>query len=176
MHNTPTPDELLEVVARYLTEVAMPLLPPAAAFHARVAATALQVVRRQIALAPAQEAAERERLREDVAALRLSLDHLRLDTTHRLERAGRGQAGGVGLAAGREAQARPGRGPGGAGVVGGRGGGGEADEQLGAQGAEADRRRAQQGLGLAQAGAREQVGGALVGIAGVGGVIFGPGA
>lgn len=62
MHNTPTPDELLEVVARYLTEVAMPLLPPAAAFHARVAANALQVVRRQIALAPAQEAAERERL------------------------------------------------------------------------------------------------------------------
>ena len=62
MHNTPTPDELLEVVARYLTEVAMPLLPPAAAFHARVAANAVSVVRRQIALAPAQEAAERARL------------------------------------------------------------------------------------------------------------------
>jgi hypothetical protein len=62
MHNTPTPDELLEVVARYLTEVAMPLLPPAAAFHARVAANAVNVVRRQVALAPAQEAAERARL------------------------------------------------------------------------------------------------------------------
>jgi hypothetical protein len=35
-----------------------------------------------------RHAAERERLREDVAALRLALDHLRLDTTHRLERAG----------------------------------------------------------------------------------------
>jgi hypothetical protein len=63
MHNTPTPDELLEVVARYLTEVAMPLLPPAAAFHARVAANALNVVRRQVALGPAQDAAELERLR-----------------------------------------------------------------------------------------------------------------
>ncbi len=62
MHNTPTPDELLDVVARYLTEVAMPLLPPAAAFHARVAANALNVVRRQIALEPRQSQAERERL------------------------------------------------------------------------------------------------------------------
>jgi len=35
-----------------------------------------------------RHAAERERLREDVAALRLALDHLRLDTIHRLERAG----------------------------------------------------------------------------------------
>jgi len=35
-----------------------------------------------------RHAAERERLREDVAALRLALDHLRIDTTHRLERAG----------------------------------------------------------------------------------------
>lgn len=63
MHNTPTPDELLEVVARYLTDVAMPLLPPAAAFHARVAANAVNVVRRQIALGPAQDAAELARLR-----------------------------------------------------------------------------------------------------------------
>jgi hypothetical protein len=35
-----------------------------------------------------RHAAERERLREDVAALRRELEHLRLDTTHRLERAG----------------------------------------------------------------------------------------
>lgn len=45
MQNTPTPDELLDLVARYLTEVAMPQLPPAAAFHARVAANVLNVVR-----------------------------------------------------------------------------------------------------------------------------------
>ena len=62
MQNTPTPDELLDVVARFLTEVAMPQLPPAAAFHARVAANALNVVKRQIALAPQQAAAERVRL------------------------------------------------------------------------------------------------------------------
>jgi hypothetical protein len=36
----------------------------------------------------ARHAAERERLREDVAALRRELEHLRLDTAHRLERAG----------------------------------------------------------------------------------------
>ncbi len=35
-----------------------------------------------------RHAGERERLREDVAALRRELEHLRLDTTHRLERAG----------------------------------------------------------------------------------------
>ncbi len=62
MQNTPTPDELLELVARYLTDVAMPLLPPAAAFHARVAANVLHVVRRQVELAPRQDAAELERL------------------------------------------------------------------------------------------------------------------
>ena len=62
MQNTPTPDELLELVARYLTDVAMPLLPPAAAFHARVAANVLQVVRRQVELAPRQDAAELARL------------------------------------------------------------------------------------------------------------------
>lgn len=69
MHNTPTPDELLAVVARYLTEVAMPLLPPAAAFHARVAANAVNVVRRQIAMGPAQDAAELARLRALLAPL-----------------------------------------------------------------------------------------------------------
>ena len=62
MQNTPNPDELLELVARYLTEVAMPLLPPAAAFHARVAANVLHVVRRQVALEPRQDAAELARL------------------------------------------------------------------------------------------------------------------
>lgn len=70
MQNTPTPDELLELVARYLTDVAMPLLPPAAAFHARVAANVLQVVRRQVELAPRQDAAELVRL----AALGMTAD------------------------------------------------------------------------------------------------------
>lgn len=70
MQNTPTPDELLELVARYLTDVAMPLLPPAAAFHARVAANVLQVVRRQVELAPRQDAAELARL----AALGVTAD------------------------------------------------------------------------------------------------------
>lgn len=75
MQNTPTPDELLELVARYLTDVAMPLLPPAAAFHARVAANVLQVVRRQVELAPRQDAAELARL----AALVVTTDALAPD-------------------------------------------------------------------------------------------------
>ena len=41
---------------------ARPGRPPAGAYHARGAANAVSVVRRQIALAPAQEAAERARL------------------------------------------------------------------------------------------------------------------
>ena len=64
MHNTPTPDELLALVARYLTEVAMPQLPPAAAFHARVAANVLAMVSREITLGPAQAEAHARRLAE----------------------------------------------------------------------------------------------------------------
>ncbi len=63
MQDTPTPDDLLAAVAGYLREQAFPLLQGQAAFHARVAANALDIVRRQMSLAPAAEAAEAERLR-----------------------------------------------------------------------------------------------------------------
>ena len=52
MHDTPAPADLLDAVARYLREQAAPQLQGQAAFHARVAANALDIVRRQLALAP----------------------------------------------------------------------------------------------------------------------------
>ena len=63
MQDRPDPDELLAAVAAFLREQAMPQLKGQAAFHARVAANAVDIVRRQLRLAPDAEAAERERLR-----------------------------------------------------------------------------------------------------------------
>lgn len=63
MHQRPEPAELLEAVAAYLREQAMPQLPGHAAFLARVSANALDIVRRQLLLAPQADAAELQRLR-----------------------------------------------------------------------------------------------------------------
>ena len=70
MYDTPTPDELLAAVARYLRDDAGPALGrsgaqpdnSALAYQARVAANMLDMVRRQGLLAPLAEAAERARL------------------------------------------------------------------------------------------------------------------
>ncbi|MCU0921621.1 MAG: DUF6285 domain-containing protein [Burkholderiaceae bacterium] len=58
MQDTPTPDDLLAAVAGYLREQALPQLQGQAAFHARVAANAVDIVRRQLSLSPGAEAAE----------------------------------------------------------------------------------------------------------------------
>ena len=58
MQDRPTPEELLEAVAAFLRDQVMPATGGALAFHARVAANALDIVRRQLELAPA--AAQRE--------------------------------------------------------------------------------------------------------------------
>jgi hypothetical protein len=63
MQDRPNADELLEAVAGFLREQAMPALPGQLGFHARVAANVVDLVRRQVALAPAAEAAEQTRLR-----------------------------------------------------------------------------------------------------------------
>jgi hypothetical protein len=63
MQDRPDPDELLAAVAAFLREQAMPQLHGQAAFHARVAANVIDIVRRQLRLAPAAGAAEHERLR-----------------------------------------------------------------------------------------------------------------
>jgi hypothetical protein len=63
MHQRPDVQDLLEAVTLFLREQAMPQLPGHAAFHARVAANALDIVRRELRLAPAADAAELQRLR-----------------------------------------------------------------------------------------------------------------
>ena len=63
MHQRPDPADLLAAVAIYLREQALPQLPGHAAYLARVAANALDIVRRQLQQAPAAEAAEWLRLR-----------------------------------------------------------------------------------------------------------------
>lgn len=62
MQDRPTPDELLEAVASFLREQVVPATSGTVAFHARVAANALDIVRRQAALAPAAEAREQAAL------------------------------------------------------------------------------------------------------------------
>jgi hypothetical protein len=63
MQDRPDPDELLASVGEFLREQAMPQLQGRSAFHARVAANVLDIVRRQLALAPQSDAAERAGLR-----------------------------------------------------------------------------------------------------------------
>jgi hypothetical protein len=54
MQDRPTPDELLEAVAAFLRDQVVPgSASGPVAFHARVAANALDIARRQMALAPA---------------------------------------------------------------------------------------------------------------------------
>ena len=59
MQDRPTPEELLEAVAAFLRDHVVPgAASGQVAFHARVAANALDIVRRQMALAPAAHALE----------------------------------------------------------------------------------------------------------------------
>lgn len=58
MQDRPTPEELLAAVAAFLRDQVMPATPGPLAFHARVAANALDIARRQMALAPAAQQRE----------------------------------------------------------------------------------------------------------------------
>ena len=62
MQDPPFPPEILAAVARFLKEEVAPAASERLSFQARVAANALEMMRRQLELAPAQEAAERQRL------------------------------------------------------------------------------------------------------------------
>jgi len=57
-----TPSEFLEIIAGFLRQTAIPLLPPHAAFEARVAANALDLVRRQLDQPGCASRAEQESL------------------------------------------------------------------------------------------------------------------
>lgn len=62
MREQPTTPELLNAVAEFLRQEVMPALDGRLAFHARVAANVLDIIRREMALGPKAEAAEAERL------------------------------------------------------------------------------------------------------------------
>jgi hypothetical protein len=62
MQDHPTPSEVLSAVARFLKEVVAAETTGHTSFNARVAANALEMMRRQLDLAPAAEAAEQGRL------------------------------------------------------------------------------------------------------------------
>ena len=62
MHDRPSAAQLVAAVRDFLEKVAQPELRGHSAFHARVAANALAIVERELALGAEQEAAERARL------------------------------------------------------------------------------------------------------------------
>ncbi len=68
MQDAPSPEQLLQAVARYLRDEAGPALARAGdaalAYQAKVAANMLDIAGRQIGNAPAEQAAEQARLQE----------------------------------------------------------------------------------------------------------------
>lgn len=62
MLDAPSPAEILDVVAKMIRDDFIPKLPPDAVFHARVAANAIDLVRRQLEQGDALETASLERL------------------------------------------------------------------------------------------------------------------
>jgi hypothetical protein len=63
MREQPSAAELLDAVAEFLRGEIVPAPSGRVAFHARVAANVLDIVRRQLTTAPAADAAEADRLR-----------------------------------------------------------------------------------------------------------------
>lgn len=62
MQDSPTAAELVVAVREFLAEKIAPDLEGHTAFHARVAMNALSIIERELTIAPAANAAERERL------------------------------------------------------------------------------------------------------------------
>jgi hypothetical protein len=62
MQDRPAAEQLLEAVASFLRDRVVPATQGPLAFHARVAANALDIARRELTLAPAAELREREAL------------------------------------------------------------------------------------------------------------------
>lgn len=63
MQDQPTAGELVEAVADFIRNHAMPQLQGHAAFHARVAANALDIVKRELEVAPDANTDEQDRLK-----------------------------------------------------------------------------------------------------------------
>lgn len=76
MLNAPNAEQLLEAVSDFLRHEALPMLSGAAAYKARVAAGVLDIVRRELAHAPAAQRHELQALRELLGESEGSLDEL----------------------------------------------------------------------------------------------------
>lgn len=63
MQDQPSAIDLVDIVADFIRNHAMPQLQGHAAFHARVAANALDIVKRELQVAPVANAEEHERLK-----------------------------------------------------------------------------------------------------------------
>lgn len=63
MQDQPSAIELVDIVADFIRNHAMPQLQGHAAFHARVAANALDIVKRELQIAPGATSEEHERLK-----------------------------------------------------------------------------------------------------------------
>lgn len=90
MQDQPTASELVEAVADFIRNHAMPQLQGHAAFHARVAANALDIVKRELDVAPTANAEEASRLTA-LLGMEGSLEDLNRELCRRIE------AGEVGL-------------------------------------------------------------------------------
>jgi hypothetical protein len=76
MQDKPSPHELLEGVIRFLRDTALPHLEGRNAYDARIAASLLQTVQRQMAKEREDEAAERESLQRLLDSRSTDLDEL----------------------------------------------------------------------------------------------------
>ncbi|MDZ4381440.1 MAG: DUF6285 domain-containing protein [Parvibaculum sp.] len=84
MQDQPTASELVEAVADFIRNHAMPQLQGHAAFHARVAANALDIVKRELEVAPAANAEETSRL-QSLLGMEGSLEDLNRELCRRIE-------------------------------------------------------------------------------------------
>ena len=85
MQDQPTAIELVDIVADFIRNHAMPQLQGHAAFHARVAANALDIVKRELEIAPRANAEEHGRL-ELLLERDGSLDDLNRELCAEIER------------------------------------------------------------------------------------------
>lgn len=85
MQDQPSAVELVDIVADFIRNHAMPQLQGHAAFHARVAANALDIVKRELQIAPKAGSEEHERLTK-LLGRDGSIDDLNRDLCARIER------------------------------------------------------------------------------------------
>jgi hypothetical protein len=84
MQDQPTPSEVIGAVAVFLKTVVAAQTTGATSFQARVAANALEMMRRQLDLAPAEDAAELARLKV-LLGTEGSLAELNVELARRIE-------------------------------------------------------------------------------------------